>query len=39
VGRVTHALEEFDSLLALQIFELAVLLDEFLLINGKLYTL
>ena len=36
VGWITDALEELNALLALQLFQLAVLLDELLLINGQL---
>ena len=39
MGRVTHALEELDALLSLELLQLAVLLDEVLLIHRQLHSL
>ena len=39
VGRVTHTLEELDTLFTLQLLKSAVLLDEVLLIHCQLHTL
>lgn len=39
MGRITDALEELDTLLALKILQLAVLFDEILLVHRQLDTL
>ena len=38
VRRVTDALEELDTLFTLQFLQLAILLDEFLLVDGQFHT-
>ena len=39
MGRITDALEELDAFLSFQVLQLAVLLDEVLLVNRQLHTL